>query len=147
MKKRFDSFEEKEMKSSLGSIYYSFICFFIQIFCNINNLKEIRFFDSLKEIHLSKSLVLILLIIVSLTLIFSTISNLLNILMKSIEDCSIDNCERINLYEMFPYSTFVDLFVSLLILLPKLLIDTQLIVFNLREQSLFIFICDNERDL
>ena len=127
------------LKRSLGYIYYSLICFLIQIYSNINNLKEIRLLDSFKQIQISKNLILFLLIIVSLTLIFSTISNLLNLFIYSIEDYSIDHYQTNHSIQIFPFLTFCDLFISILILLPKLIINTQFIQFNLKDQSLFIF--------
>lgn len=123
------------MKSSLGYIYYSLICFLIQIYSNINNLKEIRLLDSFKQYPISKNVIVFLLIIVSLTLIFSTISNLLNLFIYSIEDYSIDHYQIKNPIKIFPFLTFIDLFISILILLPKLIIDTQFIQFNIKDQS------------
>lgn len=123
------------MKSSLGYIYYSLICFLIQIYSNINNLKEIRLLDSFKQYPISKNVIVFLLIIVSLTLIFSTISNLLNLFIYSIEDYSIDHYQIKNHIKIFPFLTFIDLFISILILLPKLIIDTQFIQFNIKDQS------------
>jgi hypothetical protein len=123
-----------ELKSSLAYIYYSFLCFLIQIYSSIENLRIIHYYDSLMNQENSFKFSLI---IISFTIIGSSISNLLNLFNgfgNSIEDYPI---YKYKTKKSFPLLTLFDIFNGILILLPKLIINTLLIKLNLKDQSRF----------
>ncbi|UJR29542.1 hypothetical protein I4U23_010759, partial [Adineta vaga] len=98
----------------------------------------IRYFDSLID-DKSKDLILInLLIIVSLTIVLTsilTILHLLNGFGNCLEDFPLNLSKYQRFYQSFPFLSLIDIFIGILILLPKILIDIQLIKHQFKDQS------------
>jgi len=64
--------------SPLGYIWFSLICFLIQIYSYISNLRIIRYFDSIIDDKSKETYFIICSIIVSITIVASSISTVLN---------------------------------------------------------------------
>ena len=128
-----------ELKSSLGYIWYRLICFLIEISCNISNVGLIRYYDSSINDQSKYTSLIICLIIVSFTIVGSTISMILNLFNdfgNSIEDYPF--------YYYYKYKTrlkslswlsLFDIHIAILIFLPKLIINIQLIKAKIKDQS------------
>ena len=128
-----------ELKSSLGYHWFQFICFSLQIFSHVKNVGLIRSIDSAieekwKETPLYFSLILVALTIVGSSL--STVSHFLRHLGNSIED------EHWTIQQIIerrrrtlPYLTFFDIHLGLIILLPSILLETQFIRAQIKDQS------------
>jgi hypothetical protein len=130
-----------KLKSSLGSIWFSFLCFLIQIYCHIDNLGIIRYFDSILDQKSKESTVILCLIIVSFTIVASTISTIFNFLNgfgNSIEDYPFYLYKYKKRFTSLPLLTLFDIHIAILILLPKLIINTQLIKAKIKDQSMSI---------
>ena len=75
-----------------------------------------------------------------LTIVGSSISNLLNLFDgygNSIEDYPFYKYKSKKSCKSLPFLSLFDLFIGILILLPKLIVNTQLIKANLKDQSMF----------
>jgi len=130
-----------EFKSSLGYIWFSIICFLIQIYCHIDNLGIIRYFDSSIDDKSKDNSLILCLIIVSFTIVASSISTLLNLLNgfgNSIEDYPFYLHKYKKRLTSLPYLSLFDIHIAILILLPKLIINTQLIKAKIKDESMYI---------
>ncbi|CAF0845328.1 unnamed protein product [Adineta steineri] len=131
-----------KLKSSLGSLWYQIGCFLIEIYCHISNLGLIRYYDSSIDDKSKDFSLIICLIIVAFTIVSSSIStvcNFLNGFSNSIEDYSFDFSKyKKSAIFYLPYLSICDIYIAILILLPKLIIHTQLIKAKIKDQS-FIF--------
>ena len=128
-----------ELKASLGYIWYTLCCFFIEIYCHIDNLGLIRYFDSSVD-HQSKEISLILcVILVAFTIVASSISTILNSFRgfgNSIEDYSFYLYKHRKKRETsLPWLSLFDIHIAIFILLPKLIITTQFIQARIKDES------------
>jgi hypothetical protein len=135
-----------KLKSSLGYIWYTLICFLIQISSNIDNLGIIRYFDSIIDDKSKERLLIVCLIIVSLTIVsssISTICNFLNGFGNSIEDYPFYIYKYKKRITSLPWLSILDIHIAILILLPKLIINTQLMKARIQDQSRSYHPCKN----
>lgn len=131
-----------ELKSSLGYIWYQLACFLIEIYCHISNLGIIRYFDSSIEDKSKESSLILCLIIVAFTIVASSISTVLNFVNgfgNSIEDFPFYLYKYKKRLSSLPWLSLFDIHIAILILLPKLLINTQLIKAKLKDESKIYF--------
>jgi len=129
-----------QLKSSLGYIWFTFISFLIQIYSHFDNLKIIRYFDSSIHNKSKETLLILCLIIVSFTIVASAIStvfNLFNGFGNSIEDYPFYLYKYKKRFKSLPYLSLIDIHIAILILLPKIILNTQLIKDNIIDQSMF----------
>lgn len=132
-----------ELKSSLGYIWFSFICFLIQINCHINNLGIIRYYDSIIDEKLKDISLIICLILITFTIICSSISivcNFLNGFGNSIEDYPFNLYKNKRKFGCLPLLCLFDIIIGIIILLPKLILNSQLIKLKVKDESMFYFI-------
>ncbi|CAF1516112.1 unnamed protein product, partial [Rotaria sordida] len=120
-----------ELKSSLGYIWYRIGCFLIEIYSHISNLGIIRYFDSLIEDKSKERIIIICLILIAFTIVSSSIStifNLFNGFGNSIEDYPFYLYKyNKNPLKSLPLLSLFDINISILILLPNIIIISQLI--------------------
>lgn len=132
-----------KLKSSLGYLWYRICCFLIEISCHIDNLGIIRYFDSSFENKSKDFIVLLCLILIAFTIISSSISTVFNFLNgfgNSIEDKPFylnNSIKKINKY--LSLLSLFDIHISIFILLPKLIVNSQLINAKIKDQSKFLF--------
>ena len=135
-----------ELKSSLGYLWLTLICFLFQIYSHIDNLSKIRQFDASIDEQWKETYLLVSLILVAFTIVASSISTVLNCLHgfgNSLEDFPLDSSppleqqgrRRRHRRVSLPWLTLLDIHIALLILLPKLFLDTQLIQGKVKDQS------------
>jgi len=127
-----------ELKSSLGYIWYTLGCFLIEIYCHIDNLGIIRYFDSSIDDKSKETSLILCLIIVAFTIVASTILTVLNFLNgfgNSIEDYPFYLYKYKKRITSLPCLSLIDIYIAILILLPKLIINTQLIKAKLKDES------------
>ncbi|CAF3431743.1 unnamed protein product, partial [Rotaria sp. Silwood2] len=128
-----------ELKSSLGYIWYRIGCFLIEIYCHIDNLGIIRYFDSSIEDKSKEPILIICLILIAFTIVSSSISTIFNFFNgfgNSMEDYPfyLYKCQ-LNRIKSLPLLSLFDIHISILILLPKILLYSQLIYANVKDQS------------
>lgn len=134
------------LKRSLGYQWYQSLCFLLQLYSHFNHLKFIRSFDQSIDDHhhhhSSKDSILYLcLILFSLTMISSSISNLCHFISNCgnrIEEE--ENRENVSFDEIrsrysLPLLTLFDLFIALIIFFPRLIIDVQWIRSDWKDSS------------
>jgi hypothetical protein len=127
-----------ELKSSLGYIWYTLACFLIEIYCHISNLGIIRYFDSSIDDKSKDTSLILCLIIVAFTIVASSISTVLNFVNgfgNSIEDYPFYLYKYKRRFASLPWLSLFDVHIAILILLPKLIINTQLIRAKLKDES------------
>lgn len=131
-----------ELKSSLGYLWLTLICFLFQIYSHIDNLSKIRQFDASIDEQWKETYLLVSLILVAFTIVASSISTVLNCLHgfgNSLEDFPLDSSSstegRGHRRVSLPWLTLLDIHIALLILLPKLVLDSQLIQGKVKDQS------------
>ncbi|CAF3428469.1 unnamed protein product [Rotaria socialis] len=129
-----------KLKSSLGYIWYRIGCFLIEIYCHIDNLGIIRYFDSTFEDKTKETIVILCLILIAFTIVSSSISTVFSFLNgfgNSIEDYPFYS-KKYNkkIIQSLPLLSLFDIHISILILLPKILINSQLINAKIKDQNL-----------
>ncbi|CAF1124575.1 unnamed protein product [Rotaria sp. Silwood1] len=131
-----------ELKPSLGYIWYRIGCFLIEIYCHVDNLGIIRYFDSSVEDKSKETILIICLILIAFTIVSSSISTIFNFFNgfgNSIEDYPFYLYKYdYNTIKSLPLLSLFDIHISILILLPKILLNSQLIYANIKDQN-FLF--------
>lgn len=120
-----------KIKSSLGNIWYSLICFLIEISCHIDNI----YLNNIIIDEKSKYIILI-------TIIGTSISIYLNILNRFTNNIT-NNPFYLNktnqIFKSYPYLSLFNIYISILIFLLNLFIQIEIIQLKLKDQSnLFI---------
>jgi hypothetical protein len=119
-------------------IWYILGCFLIEIYCHISHLGIIRYFDSSIDDKSKETSLILGLIIVAFTIVASSISTVLNFgngFGNSIEDYPFYLYKYKRRFASLPCLSLFDIHIAILILLPKLIINTQLIRAKLKDES------------
>ena len=128
-----------ELKSSLGYHWFQVLCFCLQIFSHVKNVGLIRSVDANIEERWKEKPLYLCLVLVALTIVGSSLASVSHFLRhfgNSLED-EHWTINQINQRRRFtlPYLTFFDIHLALLILLPSIILETQFIRGEVKDQS------------